>query len=237
MGEKAATKDVIDALVKALEDQNSDGKREACKALGNMGEKAATKDVIDALVKALANQNSGVRNEAFEALGKMGEKAATKDVINVLLIAKNSAGYWSGFNTVLDTVLEKNLVSCLTMSLLDSQTVSNLLLYLSQDEWFLLNGISIDKFIKAYRDTGIVEWTSVVTLLSLRRGCAITISENTIIVYGNEDPVPIPVSMSILRERLVEAFSDQISRLYLPSEQQSEYEHGLKVTSAVCNIM
>jgi hypothetical protein len=163
----------------------------------------------------------------------MGEKVATNGVINDLLIATNSAGYLTEF----DTVLEKNLVSCLTMSLLDSKTVSNLLLYLSQNEWVLLNGISIDKFIKVYLDTEIVEWTSVVTLLSLRCGCAITVSENTIIVYGNEDPAEFQVSMSILRERLVEAFSDQISRLYLSSEQKSEYEHGLKVTSAVCNIM
>ena len=233
MGEKAATKDVIDTLVKVLGDQKVLVRSKALRSLGKMGEKAATKHVIEALVIALGDQDSDLGRDACKALERMGEKAATNDVINGMLIAKNSRQD----PDELESVLQKILTSCMTMSLIDSKTASNLLLYLIQNKEVLLNGISMDKFIKVYVDAEIAEWMSVVTLLSLRRECAITFSENTITVYENEDPVEFNVPLGISRERLVEAFSDQRSRHYLSSEEQSEYEHGLKVTSVVCNIM
>ncbi|CAF4268645.1 unnamed protein product [Rotaria magnacalcarata] len=61
MGEKAATKEVIEALVNVVGDRNSLVSMDACEALGEIGVKAATKEVIDALVQALGNHNDDVR--------------------------------------------------------------------------------------------------------------------------------------------------------------------------------
>jgi vesicle coat complex subunit len=84
MGEKAATNEVIAALINALQDEDSDVRQYACIALGKMGEKAATNEVIAALINALQDEYSYNRLFACGALGNMGEKAATNDVIAAL---------------------------------------------------------------------------------------------------------------------------------------------------------
>ncbi|CAF1672630.1 unnamed protein product, partial [Adineta ricciae] len=90
MGQKGATKEVIDGLLEALRSDNTSMKSAACDALGRMGEKGATKDVIDGLLEAFRSDDDSVRGKACGALGRMGEKAATKDVIDRLLEAFRS---------------------------------------------------------------------------------------------------------------------------------------------------
>jgi HEAT repeat protein len=87
MGEKAATREVIDRLVSALGDEDSDVIISACDALGKIGEKAATSEVINRLVSALSDENLYVRIRACDALRKIGEKAATSEVIDRLVSA------------------------------------------------------------------------------------------------------------------------------------------------------
>jgi len=87
IGEKAATKEVIDKLVIALTDEDAKIRRNACYAVGNIGQKAATKVVIDKLAIALTDEDRSVRESAFDAVGKIGEKATTKEVIDKLVIA------------------------------------------------------------------------------------------------------------------------------------------------------
>jgi len=87
IGEKIATKEVIDKLVIALTDENAKIRKSACDAVGNIGEKAATKEVIDKLVIALTDENFLVRKSAYDAVDRIGEKIATKEVIDKLVIA------------------------------------------------------------------------------------------------------------------------------------------------------
>jgi HEAT repeat protein len=56
MGEKAAKKDVINKLLKAVSDEEAWVRMKACEALENMGEKAANDDVIERLRMALENE-------------------------------------------------------------------------------------------------------------------------------------------------------------------------------------
>ncbi|CAF1532296.1 unnamed protein product [Adineta ricciae] len=90
IGEKAATKEVIDGLVEALKSDDFRLRSSACYALGRMGEKAATKEVIDGLLEALKSNDDSMRYMACDALGRMGEKAATKEVIDGLVEALTS---------------------------------------------------------------------------------------------------------------------------------------------------
>ncbi|CAF4508317.1 unnamed protein product, partial [Rotaria sp. Silwood2] len=87
IGQKAATNEVITALLNALLDQESHVRTRACKTLANIGEKAATNEFIAALLNALQDQESHVRWGACETLGNIGEKAATNEVITGLLNA------------------------------------------------------------------------------------------------------------------------------------------------------
>ena len=86
LGEKAATSEVITALVTAMGDENYSVRSNAC-ALGALGEKAATSEVIAALVTAMGDENDDVRWNACQALGALGEKAATSEVITALVTA------------------------------------------------------------------------------------------------------------------------------------------------------
>ena len=61
LGEKAATSEVITALVTAMGDENDSVRSNACQALGALGEKAATSEVIAALVTAMGDENGSVR--------------------------------------------------------------------------------------------------------------------------------------------------------------------------------
>ncbi|CAF4352225.1 unnamed protein product, partial [Rotaria sordida] len=61
MGEKAATNEVINGLVNALRDTDTDVRQHVQKALEKLGEKAATNEVINGLVNALRDVNDGVR--------------------------------------------------------------------------------------------------------------------------------------------------------------------------------
>ncbi|CAF1086241.1 unnamed protein product [Adineta ricciae] len=90
IGEKAATKEVMDGLLEALTTGDNSLRSTACDALSRMGKKAATKEVIDALIEALRSENDAVRSWACDALVGMGEKAATKQVIDRLVEALRS---------------------------------------------------------------------------------------------------------------------------------------------------
>ncbi|CAF1565466.1 unnamed protein product [Didymodactylos carnosus] len=232
MGEKAATKEVIGALLIALRDGEDSVRYTACETLGNMGEKAATKEilgelvialdaanvfvglkagealcrigkraptkkVIGALVTALGNANVSVRKEACEALGNMGKDAATSSVVCALLAVADRDGYES---------LRKILNSSSALSEIDSVTISKLLELWNRGAWFTRD-IPLEKIMRAYVNTGIPQWCPVISLHSLQTDCAITIVENTVIVYGNSEPVKFVIPSSTLRDELVRALS------------------------------
>lgn len=116
----SVVKDGIPALIRALEDEDSDFVRSvAVKALGNIGP-----DAIPALTKALEDEDSGVRWGAAEALGKMGPEA--KAAIPALIKAledSSSAGIRSVAAVAAETLVRIGLdaVPALTMALEDEE--------------------------------------------------------------------------------------------------------------------
>ncbi|CAF1385857.1 unnamed protein product [Adineta steineri] len=87
MGKKAATKDVVAALVTTLSDVNVWVRHKAYEALGSISAKVATNDVIVSLVAAVGATSVGVRKLACALLGEIGLEAATNDVIAALVTA------------------------------------------------------------------------------------------------------------------------------------------------------
>ncbi|CAF2025452.1 unnamed protein product [Rotaria magnacalcarata] len=94
MGEKAATKDIIDTLMKRMRDDCLDIMSNARQVICRIAEKAATKEIIDALINAMADEESLVRWNACETLGKIGEKAATNEVIDTFINAMRDDDYY-----------------------------------------------------------------------------------------------------------------------------------------------
>ncbi len=71
----------VDALIKALGDEDWYIRRAAAEALGNIGDKRA----VDSLIKALEDENWEVRLAAAKALGYIGAKEAVDELIDRLL--------------------------------------------------------------------------------------------------------------------------------------------------------
>ncbi|CAF0987163.1 unnamed protein product [Adineta steineri] len=91
--------DVINRLVSALSNQDSEVRRQACAALHWINDKLfmdpqIDRHVIDALVTVLHDVEYCVRSSACQTLGKMGEKAPTDQVVNSLLSALSDVHYW-----------------------------------------------------------------------------------------------------------------------------------------------
>ncbi|CAF1191551.1 unnamed protein product [Rotaria sp. Silwood1] len=229
MGEKAATNNVINGLVTALGNKIGHVRRRACEALGKIGEKAPNNDVINGLVTALWDADMSVRESACQVLGKMGEKAASNDVINGLLNARRRVIGYSSANEA----LEKILLSFSALTQLSSDTVSKLFENIKEGQLGALRTVPPDQFVKVFLHTRSTAWLPVVTVVALVQGNAVTVTGNTIMLYGSQESVQVPVPDEELRRELVEAFIHQTEEL----QSSSDLLAKSKVVSSVCILM
>ena len=229
MGKNAATDEVIAGLVTALGSEDDHGKRAVCKSLGKIGEKAATNDVIHGLVIALQDESMFVSETACEVIGEMGEKAATNDVINGLLGARDRVIGSSSANGA----LEKILLSFSGLTQLSSDTISKLFEKISAGIFGTLRTLPPDQFIKVFLHTKNAVWLRIVTVVALLQGNAVTVTGNTIVIYGSQEQIQIPVANEELRQELIEAFAHQTEEL----QSSSDLLAKSNVVSSVCSLM
>ncbi len=78
---------LIESVVSAVQDKNTDVRVKACFALGSMSEKAATNEAISQLVSTVGDEDDNVRAGAFYALGMISVKTATNEIIDKLVNA------------------------------------------------------------------------------------------------------------------------------------------------------
>ena len=211
MGEKAATNEVINGLVSALSDTDPDVISSACRALCKMGEKAATNEVINGLVSALRDTDYFVRKSAGKALVNMGEKAATSEVIEALL---DNCGVKSDVAYPADKVARKllEMVSCL--SHLQPNVVLKLSKYIKKVGQWYLNNVPSEKLIGAFLDTGINFWLPIINRVFVNKGYGVTLFENTVVVYGNTEPVKLSFSNRELGQQLQSYFVKDTDESY-----------------------
>ena len=221
MREKAATSEVMSKLATiALNDEDEDVRRSACDALGAMGEKAATSEVISKLVSALDGEDEDVRRDACYALGAMGEKAATSEVISKLVSALDTAN--ADERGTVYKFLRKIPLSFTVLRELTSDTVMKLWSCIDRNLLKDLTFIPPEASIKVYLETRWSSWLSVATRATLLHGAAITITDDTIVIYGSKEPTEVRCSDWHSFDILVEAFSNQADRFELPRVRRSE---------------
>jgi hypothetical protein len=85
-----------------------------------------------------------------------------------------------------------------------------------------VKNISEEAVINAYLISRNFRWVPAVIQLTALKGTAITVTENKIIVYGQKEPIELPISDSILRARLVDAFLQQRNGLYLSMRDENK---------------
>jgi hypothetical protein len=99
--------EVVNELLKALEDSDEYVRRNAAFALGNIGSETA----IPGLLKALEDSDKYVRGNAVEALGKIGTETAMTELIKCLknpaFVTLNNGDTLSQAREALDTIQNK----------------------------------------------------------------------------------------------------------------------------------
>jgi hypothetical protein len=211
MGEKAATNEVITKLANAVGDESDDVRKRACEALEKMGEKAATNEVITNLVSGLADKNDSVRRKACEALGKMGEKAATNEVITklgIVMMNDPNIASWRAAKSIGNILSSSDLVRQI-----DPEIIADLCRC-----WYALDclkNISNEELIRVFLTTENPDWLCAVTGFALLKGVAVTGSEEKVVIFGDKEPLELPIRTRQLWRQLVEAFTDQKKRLHL----------------------
>ena len=220
MGEKAATGEAISKLVSALDHKNEEVRTRACDALAEMGEKAATSEVISKLASVLNDENEKVRSSVWGALGRMGEKAATSEkaakseVISKLLSVLDTSDEY--MREAVNHFLKKTLISVSVLMGLDSDTVDKFGSCIDRSLLDDLVVIPAEAWIKVYFHATCSSWLSIATRVIFLQGVAITITDDTIMVYGSKEPIHMCQSNQQLVDKLVEAVSNQAERFDLP---------------------
>jgi hypothetical protein len=170
-----------------------------------MGEKAVTDKVINKLLFLLGDTNPDVRNSACAALNEMGEKAMTNKVIERLLDAYHHENYiteWDLTHTI-SRVLD--LLPSLE-DLKDKSRVQKLSMCVEKMSCWLLKNSSSEKFIRAFLSTEIEFWLSIIRRVLIVHKHGITVTKNTIIVYGSKEPIELTYSKRELGQRLKDCF-------------------------------
>jgi hypothetical protein len=143
----------------------------------------------------------------------MGEKAATDEVISQLVVVMNNdSSYWpSDAAEAVERILSSSAVV--------KQLAPNIVAKVCLCRYALdcLENISEDELINVYLITNNSDWLPTLFQLLLLRGAAVTAIESKIVVYSKTEPGELTIPTSVLREQLIDAFTDQRKRLYLSS--------------------
>jgi len=205
MGGKAATDEMINKLLFLLDDINGKVRNSACDALKKMGEKAATDKVINKLVFLFDDINGKVRNIACVILKRMGERAATNEVMERLLDAYHLEDSSSQYE--IRYTIEKMLDLLPSLAdLKDESRVQKLSMFIQKMDNPFLKNTSPEKFIRAFLITKIELWLPIIRKVFILHNYAITVTENTIIVYGSRDPIKLTYSEREFGQQLKDCF-------------------------------
>ncbi len=119
------------------------------------------------------------------------------------------------------------------MTQLSSDTILKLFENIKKGQLGDLRTVHPDEFMKVFLHTKNIVWLPVVAIGALLQGSAVIVTDNTIVIYGNKEPIQVPVPNEEVRRQLVEAFVHQTEEL----QSSSELLAKSKVVSSVCILM
>jgi hypothetical protein len=99
-----------------------------------------------------------------------------------------------GMNDIVDERTEKifGLFPCMPNLEEDIDKEENILHYRGEC-WFRKNSFP-EEFIKVFLHTKRSFWLPIIARLLIENRCGITVTENSVVVYGSKDPVKVPFS-------------------------------------------
>ncbi|CAF3555646.1 unnamed protein product [Rotaria socialis] len=222
LGEKAATNEVIAALINAMRDESSGVRQKACAALGELGEKAATNEVIAAFINATRDKEYMIRQTACEALGNFGEKAATNEVIDSLV---NFIGTIDDSDDILVDALVRAMCSYDGMRSLNLGTIGKLCNWIRKSSEIDLTPIPSERLMELFLNSRNFSWLSLVAYVALLQGIAVTVCKGVVKIYDTKGVVELEMPNPELGITFTEAFSDQ------RREIESDFPFGKETAS------
>jgi hypothetical protein len=205
MGGTTATSKVVNKLLILLDNSNPSVRRSACSVFAKMGETAATYELINKVVILLGDTDARVQIAACNALAEKGEKAVTNEVIERLLDAyhldDSSSQYEISYN--MGKILD--LLPSLA-DLKDESIVQKLSMCIQKMYNPFLKNSSPEKFIRAFLITKFELWLPIIRKVFILHKHAMTVTENTIIVYGSREPIKLTYSEREFGQQLKDCF-------------------------------
>ncbi len=207
LGVKAATPEVIDGLLHALRDGT--GNWRTAYALEILVKRNPAPEVIAVLLAAIRNQDHYVRYNVIRALEDLDGKKTTPEVINWLLLAVDDA-HDDVRNRAVSALRRLQLCSA-ALSKLNTDILSRLATY-----EYVFDSTALSELIGAYLETQNEIWLSIIFNQALKMGFGVTLVEEYILVFGNEEmPSEIEISTQktpTVSEALIQSFGNQAEK-------------------------
>jgi hypothetical protein len=209
MGEKAATSEVINRLVSARGDRDSNIRWGAYDDIGKMGKKAAASEVINRIVNALGHEDSNVRSSAWYALAVMGEKAARSEVIDRLVTELKHVWFTTGIFKWKEKVVN-NLSALSALAMFYDKEVAAADAVVTFKRCIETRSISPQRLLKVYMDTTERIWLPAVIYAFLFKRAAAVVFGNSIWVYEREGVTQIRIGNQKLLVKLQKGCAEEM---------------------------
>ena len=214
MGSKGATEEAIGKLVASIGDVITETGLNACEALVRVGVKVETGQMTATLVKGLAHYDMQIRVKTCELIETLNSGVATDEVVNGLSLSGRSGNTVEAFHA--SEALQRILIPSVGVAELSVATVEDLCSFMTEDGLNKLKVVPSDQYVEGFLSSESTRLLPAVVAGAIVEGSAVTVTKNTIVVYGTEKKVSLE-ARSALRDEIVQAFARQADTLHLPS--------------------
>jgi hypothetical protein len=173
-----------------------------CKALGNISEKSAIdkaiRDLMDLTLKRedLLYPKRNCKSRCKDECETNKQFATPRFMVNDVFC-----------------ILEEIDETGATFDVISQLKLGAIKILAHSQYWpYYLDTIPAEKLIETFFKTGYQIWLPALTRVIFRERNAVTITKEHIVVYGNNEPVSIPVTNSAYRQQLVKAFDQRWNR-------------------------
>ena len=219
MGSKGATEEGISKLVASIGDEITETGLNACEALVRVGAEVATEQMTATLVTGLDHSDVKIRLKTCELIETLNSGVATDEVVNGLSLSGRSGNTVEAFHA--SEALQRILIPSVGVAELSIATVEDLCSFMTEDGLNKLKVVPSDQYVEGFLSSESTRLLPVVVAGAIVEGSAVTMTKNTIVVYGTEKTVSLE-ARSTLRDEIVQAFVRQAEALHLPSANISD---------------
>ena len=204
-----------------------------------VGAEVAAERMTAMLVNGLGDADVEIRVKTCELIETLNSGVATDEVVSGLSLSGRSGNPVEAFHA--SEAVQRILIPSVGVAELSIATVEDLCSFMTEDGLNKLKVVPSDQYVEGFLCSESTLLLPAVVAGTIVEGSAVTVTKNTIVVYGTEKTVSLE-ARSALRDEIVRAFVRQAEALHLPSakridakEHPTSAGHSEKPTvSAAC---